>query len=160
MPGVADAPTSATDCGVKNVSMNSMFGFAVESPGDIVRATWIDNPNVIISRIDGDGGFLPRESDKNTAGVAAKQLLSSLKIERGVEIELQKKSTTDFPYETVLGTDLVLTLLLFSRSRSAVWQILTSLHCEGKMSLKYSRYSSRFVHVFIMKLVLKSKNSL
>ena len=30
LPGVADAPTSAIDWGVKNASINSMFGFAVE----------------------------------------------------------------------------------------------------------------------------------
>src|SRR5579885_1094541 len=30
LPGVAEAPTSATDCGVKKVSMNSMFGWAFE----------------------------------------------------------------------------------------------------------------------------------
>ena len=43
-----------------------------------------------ISKIDGDGGQLPRESERNTASVAAGQLLSSLKLDQGVEIELQK----------------------------------------------------------------------
>jgi homoserine kinase len=67
-----------------------VFGFAVDNPGDIVRARWTDQPGVTLSRIDGDGGFLPRESDKNTAGVAAQQLLTKLCIDRGVEIELEK----------------------------------------------------------------------
>jgi len=67
-----------------------VFGFAVDNPGDVVTARWMDRPGVFISKIEGDGGLLPRESAKNTASVAAVQLLASLKIEKGVEIELQK----------------------------------------------------------------------
>lgn len=67
-----------------------VFGFAVDNPGDVVTARWTDKPGVTIAKIDGDNGLLPLDSEKNTAGVAARQLLSSLKIEQGVEIELQK----------------------------------------------------------------------
>lgn len=67
-----------------------VFGFAVDNPGDKVTARWSDKPGVTISKIEGDGGLLPKQSDKNTASVAASQLLLSLNLDRGVEIELQK----------------------------------------------------------------------
>ena len=67
-----------------------VFGFAVDNPGDVVTARWTDKPGITISKISGDDGLLPLDSDKNTAGVAANQLLTSLKIDRGIEIELQK----------------------------------------------------------------------
>jgi homoserine kinase len=67
-----------------------VFGFAVDNPGDVVRATWSDQPGVTITRIVGDGGMLPRDSSKNTAGVAVHQLLTRLQVEQGVEIELEK----------------------------------------------------------------------
>jgi homoserine kinase len=67
-----------------------VFGFAVDNPGDIVRARWSDKPGVLLTRIDGDDGLLPRDSSKNTAGVAVHQLLQKLNLDRGVEIELKK----------------------------------------------------------------------
>jgi homoserine kinase len=67
-----------------------VFGFAVENPGDKVRASWSNTPDVTITRIVGDGGLLPRESDKNTAGVAVRQLLAKLNVEHGVDLELEK----------------------------------------------------------------------
>ena len=67
-----------------------VFGFAVQEPGDVVNIKWSDKPGVIITKIEGDGGKLPREADKNTAGVAVQHFLTSAGIERGVEIELKK----------------------------------------------------------------------
>jgi homoserine kinase len=55
-----------------------------------VRARWSDQPGVTLTRIDGDGGLLPRDSMKNTAGVAVHQLLAKLEVSQGVEIELEK----------------------------------------------------------------------
>jgi homoserine kinase len=77
-----------------------VFGFAVENPGDTVRASWSDKPGVTLTRIEGDGGVLPRDSDKNTAGVAVKQLLIQLKLDRGVELELKK----DLPLGSGMGS--------------------------------------------------------
>ncbi len=67
-----------------------VFGFAVENPGDVVHARWSDKPGVTITNIEKDGGLLPRDSEKNTAGVAAIQLLKAAGIQQGVEIELVK----------------------------------------------------------------------
>lgn len=67
-----------------------VFGFAVDNPGDVVRARWSNQPGVKVARIEGDGGLLPKDSFKNTAGVAVHQLLSKLDVARGIEIELEK----------------------------------------------------------------------
>ncbi len=67
-----------------------VFGFAVKRPGDVVHARWRDEPGVIISKIVGDGGKLPLEANKNTAGVAVLHFLEKVGINKGVEIELHK----------------------------------------------------------------------
>ncbi|MEM7160600.1 MAG: homoserine kinase [Myxococcota bacterium] len=66
------------------------LGLAVRSVGDRVRARRRDEPGVVLSKVDGDGGKLPREIDRNTAAVAASWLLSRHAPEQGVELELFK----------------------------------------------------------------------
>jgi homoserine kinase len=51
------------------------FGFAVEGLGDVVEARATAAPGVHITAITGDGGALPRDPERNTAGVAAAQVL-------------------------------------------------------------------------------------
>ena len=67
-----------------------VFGFAVDQPGDIVHVRWRSEPGAVISKIVGDGGKLPMDANKNTAGVAVIQFLEKAGISKGVEIELQK----------------------------------------------------------------------
>jgi homoserine kinase len=66
------------------------LGLALRGPGDRVRARLSEKPGVRIVSIEGDGGKLPRESDKNTAGVAVAALLRAHAPEAGIEIELFK----------------------------------------------------------------------
>jgi len=68
-----------------------VFGFAVEQPGDEVVATLGSTSGVQITEITGDDGFLPRESDKNTAAVAVQSLLNHLKSQQGIELAVHKK---------------------------------------------------------------------
>ena len=76
---------------VANVSCGfDIFGFAVEQPGDEVILTFRREPGVIIKKIDGDGGRLPLEVEKNTSGVAVQAFLNALDSNQGVEIELIK----------------------------------------------------------------------
>lgn len=76
---------------VANVSCGfDVFGFAVESPGDEVILTLIDTPGVRIKRIEGDGGRLPLDAQKNTAGVAVIAFLNAIESQQGVEIVLKK----------------------------------------------------------------------
>lgn len=76
---------------VANVSCGfDVFGFAVEAPGDEVILNLSGDPGVRLIRIEGDGGRLPMDADRNTAGVAIKAFLKAIKKDQGVEIVLKK----------------------------------------------------------------------
>lgn len=76
---------------VANVSCGfDVFGFAVEHPGDEVILTLTDEAGVVVKKIEGDGGRLPLDSNKNTASVAVLELLKALNRKEGVEIVLKK----------------------------------------------------------------------
>lgn len=76
---------------VANVSCGfDVFGFAVEDPGDEVTLTLTAEPGVYLKKIEGDGGRLPLEAEKNTAGVAVLGFLKAINSTQGVEITLKK----------------------------------------------------------------------
>lgn len=66
------------------------FGLALESPGDLVRARFGAERGVRITRIEGDGGRLPMEPDRNSASVAIQALLQATGRKEGIEIVLEK----------------------------------------------------------------------
>jgi homoserine kinase len=61
------APASVANFGVGFDAL----GAALDGPGDVVTARLVETPGVRISSIEGDGGRLPREARRNTAGAAA-----------------------------------------------------------------------------------------
>jgi homoserine kinase len=67
-----------------------VLGFAVDFPGDEVMLTLNESNEVTLSKIIGDGGRLPLDASKNTAGVAVQSFLRSIGKQQGVEIELYK----------------------------------------------------------------------
>ncbi len=76
---------------VANVSCGfDIFGFAVEAPADEVVLTFTDSQEVVIESITGDGGRLPLEAERNTAGVAVKAFLKAVNSNQGVSIKLVK----------------------------------------------------------------------
>lgn len=76
---------------VANVACGfDIFGFAINEPGDIVHAKFKESSGVAITHITGDGGKLPKDPHKNTAGISVIKLLESLKTNQGIEIELHK----------------------------------------------------------------------
>jgi len=79
----APATVSNVACGF------DVLGFALESPGDEVTATLAPS-GVRIDEIAGDSGRLPREASRNTAGVAALALLTTLEERRGVTLSIRK----------------------------------------------------------------------
>ena len=70
-PAAAFAPASVSNVGCGF----DVLGFALEAPGDVVVALPRARPGAEVAAITGDGGRLPRESDRNTASVAAGALL-------------------------------------------------------------------------------------
>ncbi len=87
---------------VANVACGyDVLGFAIDAPGDEVVARWSDEPGLKITAITGDDGKLPWEVEKNTAGVAALDLLKHLGHQgRGIEMEIHKK----MPFGSGLGS--------------------------------------------------------
>jgi len=67
-----------------------VLGVALAGAGDVVTARATSETGVRIVRIEGDDGALPRESSRNTAGIAAERTLALAGIDSGVELELQK----------------------------------------------------------------------
>jgi len=82
----APATVSNVACGF------DVLGFAIERPGDEVTARFAEPgvTGVTIDGITGDGGRLPREAARNTAGVAAQALLTAVGERRGVVISIAK----------------------------------------------------------------------
>ena len=76
---------------VANVSCGfDVLGFAIDQPGDEITVRLREEPGVVIKSITGDEGRLPRDPQKNTAGVSVKKYLEHIGFDRGVEIELYK----------------------------------------------------------------------
>jgi len=87
---------------VANVACGfDVLGFAIQAPGDEVVARHSDKPGLRITKITGDHGKLPKNPEKNTAGVAALDLLRHLGMsDRGIELEIHKK----MPFGSGLGS--------------------------------------------------------
>lgn len=68
-----------------------VLGFAVDSPGDIVRARRTTEQGVFIRKISGDNGALSREPEKNTASIAAANAMKRLRVTgEGIDLEIEK----------------------------------------------------------------------
>jgi homoserine kinase len=67
-----------------------VLGLAVGGPGDEVVAQRTDEPGVRITRITGDGGRLPSDPEKNTAGTAAIAIMELLDAQGGITLEVRK----------------------------------------------------------------------
>jgi len=89
---VRDVARAFAPATVANVGPGfDVFGFAVEAPGDRVTATRRREPGVVLAAVEGDGGELPRDAERNTAGVAVRALLAALgATDLGFELRLEK----------------------------------------------------------------------
>src|SRR5215208_4971656 len=86
-----DAVTAFAPATVSNVACGfDVLGFALHEPGDTVTARWREDSGIVIDHIADDGGRLPREASRNTAGVAAAALLRTLGSARGVTLTIRK----------------------------------------------------------------------
>ena len=87
---------------VANVACGyDVLGFAIDAPGDEIVVRHCDKPGLHITAITGDEGKLPKNPEKNTAGVAALDLLRHLGMtDRGIQMEIHKK----MPFGSGLGS--------------------------------------------------------
>ena len=91
------AVTAFAPATVSNVACGfDVLGFAMEAPGDEVSARFAGGKatsgagTVTIEDIEGDGGRLPRDGTKNTAGVAVRALLQTLGEHRNITLRIRK----------------------------------------------------------------------
>lgn len=82
----AFAPATVANVGVGF----DILGLAVRGLGDTVEVEMREEPGAVILSIDGDGGRLPWEAEKNTAAVAAQAVLDTIQAAQGVGIRLYK----------------------------------------------------------------------
>ena len=87
---------------VANVACGyDVLGFAINEPGDEIVVRTSATPGLRITKITGDEGKLPTAPEKNTAGVAALDLLKHLGMtDFGIEMEIHKK----MPFGSGLGS--------------------------------------------------------
>jgi homoserine kinase len=87
---------------VGNVAVGfDMLGFAVDQPGDDIVVKTGQEKGLKITKITGDKGRLPKELEKNTAGLAALTLLQHLgKEEEAIDMEIHKK----MPFGSGMGS--------------------------------------------------------
>lgn len=87
---------------VANVACGyDVLGFALDAPGDEIVARRVEGTGLRIGAVSGDGGKLPKVVEKNTAGVAALDLMRHLGCEGlGMELEIHKK----MPFGSGLGS--------------------------------------------------------
>ena len=67
-----------------------VLGMALSGLGDTVEAKKIKSREVVISNITGSDGTIPSDPTRNTAGIAAREVLKLLKAKQGVELKLHK----------------------------------------------------------------------
>lgn len=80
----APATVSNVACGF------DVLGFALDTPGDVVMVEASTSRGVEITEIEGDGGRLSRDPQRNTAGAAALALLERLQAARGIRLTVHK----------------------------------------------------------------------
>ena len=91
MTSAMESVTAFAPATVSNVGCGfDVLGFALHEPGDAVTATFAPIAGVRIDDIVGDGGRLPRDAAKNTAGVSARTLLEAVGERRGVALTIRK----------------------------------------------------------------------
>ena len=82
----AFAPATVANLGVGF----DILGMALAGMGDRAVVSWRDKSNIVISRIDGDKGELPRNPEQNVAAVSARAMLDCVGERRGLDLRLVK----------------------------------------------------------------------
>jgi homoserine kinase len=90
----APATVSNVGCGF------DILGFAIDGLGDEIIIKPREKKGLIISKITGDKGKLPKNIQNNTAGVAARAVYEHLRLDIGLDMEIRKK----MPFGTGLGS--------------------------------------------------------
>jgi homoserine kinase len=86
-----DRATAFAPASVGNVAIGfDILGFAVDALGDRVTVSRTSEPGVVITRVQGIAGDLPRDPARNTAGQALLAMIENLKLDFGFSMEIDK----------------------------------------------------------------------
>jgi len=89
--GAARFSTAFAPASVGNVAVGfDILGHSVSAIGDRVTARRVPGQGVRIARIEGVVVDLPRDADRNTAGMAVLGMLAGSGLEGGIELEIEK----------------------------------------------------------------------
>jgi len=67
-----------------------VLGLGLEQPGDEVIIQKNESRSIRITKIEGDDGRLPKDVEKNTAGIAIQAMLRKLNSQQGFDLSLKK----------------------------------------------------------------------
>jgi homoserine kinase len=83
--------TAFAPASVGNVAVGfDVLGHSFQTIGDRVTARRVATPGVTITSITGTAVELPREPEKNTAGMAVLSMVRDLKLDFGIELAIEK----------------------------------------------------------------------
>lgn len=83
--------TAFAPASVGNVAVGfDVLGHSFQTMGDRVTARRVATPGVTITSITGTAVELPREPEKNTAGMAVLSMVRDLKLDFGIELAIEK----------------------------------------------------------------------
>lgn len=83
--------TAFAPASIGNVAVGfDVLGHSFQTIGDRVTARRVAKPGVTITAITGTAVDLPREPEKNTAGMAVLSMVQDLKLDFGIELTIEK----------------------------------------------------------------------
>lgn len=83
--------TAVAPASVGNVAVGfDVLGHSFQAIGDRVRASRVAAPGVRIRSVTGAVAELPREPERNTAGMAVLAMIQDLKLDFGIDLEIEK----------------------------------------------------------------------
>ena len=138
--------TSATafaPASIGNVAVGfDVLGHSFQTIGDRVTARRIDTPAVRITSISGVVADLPKEPEKNTAGMAVLSMVRDLKLDFGFELSIEK----GIPLGSGLGGSAASAVAAVVAANALLPKSLDKLELL-KFAMKGEQVSSGSVHV-------------
>jgi homoserine kinase len=83
--------TAFAPASIGNVAVGfDVLGHSFQAIGDRVRASRVKDPGVRIRSVTGAVSDLPREPERNTAGMAVLAMVQDLKLDFGIDLDIEK----------------------------------------------------------------------
>ena len=145
MSGVVSrqSATAFAPASIGNVAVGfDVLGHSFQAIGDRVQARRVATPGVTITAITGTVVDLPREPEKNTAGMAVLSMVRDLRLDFGIELSIEK----GIPLGSGLGGSAASAVAAVVAANALLAKPLTSLELL-KFAMKGEAVASGAVHV-------------